>query len=222
MEGDRRYRTSDSDITTLQKSDLRLRHLTRDARKIVNGMGLRDLTIFYQVILMEYCYNHTPVSIENKLKEKRNETPAIGDNALITKLSEQSSFRMPKAKRFASFNLNGIMNLYTLDRSIVVADYGVDLEDLASELNGITPQLLSEWLGTVTKEKMPMPIVLCELQEFLDIMKGTEEELESKMLVDVPQYKPMDESAREMLQKALDELRKTQEMMQKENENGLD
>lgn len=219
MEGDGRFRTADSDITALQNSEIRLKYLTRDARRIVNDMGLRDLTMFYQVLLMEACYNYNPMRIQEKLNRKRDENPGISANPLITKLSEQSSFRMAKATHSASFNVNGIRNLYTLDRTVVVADYGVNLEDLARELNAVSSEMLGEWLGTVEK-KMAMPIALCELQEFLSVMKEGDEELRSKLLVEVPKHQPIGEAERAILEKAREGLKETKKIMEMEDKDG--
>jgi hypothetical protein len=200
----------DSVINDLQRVQVPLHYVTKDVRDIVNELGLTTLSVYYQILLMEYCYNFGSNKVLRYAKQIRGENPAYSSNEVIGHMSEH---KMGKKMNCASFNVVGIKNLYALDRKILVADYNVRLHDLSNLLNNIHPEILLEWLEDVEPEVMP--ILILKLEKLKYAIDKKMSMLGQLVIVDLPQYRAISEKGRAMLQEALEEIRLLEKMEEK-------
>jgi hypothetical protein len=219
VEGDRGVGASNQDIAALQASEIELKYLTHDAREFIQGHGLGRLTIHWQIMIMEHCFNHGLKKVDGfwTAIEKGHGGGAsvkamIGDlgQALAgkefrKKLHINQKGEDAKNTKQASFNVNGTRNLYILDRSIVIADYSANIALLSKLLNGLPESTLLEWVDT--EDRCSMPIAIYRLQEFCSINEESMRETADMMKFTIPKYVAMDERGRKILQKTLADIR---------------
>lgn len=221
MEGGGGVGDSSQDITRLENLDIGLKYLTCDARDVVVDLGLHDLRIRNQVLLMEHCYNYSKEKVRNLLVDIEAKNIGVGTKDKMQMLGyalsnseTRANLRSAKTRtqlkirmgHRADFSINGIGNLLILDRSIVIADYQVKLDALSQLLNSISTALLMEWINT-SGLRCPMQIALYRLQEFCNVDQEERNEVERLMAVKVPHYPPTDARGIEKLEQILADLR---------------
>jgi len=193
-------------IDALQQSDLKLDYMTRDARDTVRTYGLDGLTIFWQIRLMEKCYNAGVGPVASEIERIRKSNPGLPANEIMRQCDFRGDIRRGKQKvrQLADFDLRGSKNLFTLDQTVLYADYSVRLDDLSSLLNAIHPATLAEWLEGVAK--LGMPLVMLQLEEFNYHAEQSIKATEKMARVELRDVKVMDDKSAKVLEDALKEV----------------
>ena len=204
MESYGRSGNQNSNLDRLQQSDLKLRYMTYDARALVESLGMQDLTLFWQVLLMEHLYNYNnSSSVITQFKKMRDAEPGIPANQIVRGFSEVRS--RVKPQHAASFNETGIRNLFALDRSILFADYSTRLEALAKMLNDIPNDILSEWAED--EGHTSMPILMLKLETFLFKRNKAMREVEREVDPKIFERRPTSTQGNAVLKEALKEIK---------------
>jgi hypothetical protein len=185
---------------------------------VIREQGLGRLTIHWQTLLMEHCFNHGRDKVSRFLEHIDKNNPSISGKEKVNLLGQALSskgFRANlrikeggeglKGVRHASFDVKGTKNLYVMDRSIVTCDYSANMELLSRLLNTISESTMLEWVDT--EDRCSMPKALYRLQEFCNINAEEMREAETKMQFDLPRHTPMDEEDRKTLEAALIQIR---------------
>jgi hypothetical protein len=217
-------RTPYPSIERIMDLDVRLRYLTHDARHVINQCKMKDdLNMYWQIILIEMCYNYSPakvlgaltrskkgkvktikleeggVAIVNTAHDFDKEAAPVGSMTLRTKLKEGVKIYGSKVREI-SFNSRQIWNLHLLDSNSNVSDYTVRWEEVLPMLDRMDPNSIVEIAGETGLARMN--ILISRIAEYLGIVDRSSEELAQVKHVVTP-IKPVDPKAVEVLENAL-------------------
>jgi hypothetical protein len=141
--------------------DLRLAYLSHDARRIVDENCLK-LNLYWQVKLIELCYNFNDVTVATTIKGIVNKNPGFPSYEAV----KQAMIILGRRKQHngAVFSQRAMANLYRLDKSIMVTDYTVRLDSLALVLDGLDEEGIVE---IMSGPRCGMNLILLKIEEYV-------------------------------------------------------
>lgn len=208
----------------IQDVELRLNHLTYEAREVINRSQRRDdLNLYWQVMLIQICYNYGVEKVFRALGmqkpgKKGRDVTWVNEFSLremmidMVKLDDLGRSRWVLKDPIHDVNFNkeklkgkAIRNLYRLDRLVLVSDFGIRLERLVEMLEDISDESLEGVAADVGRTTMP--ILLAEMERFFDMVKQSVQELKNSHMVVIEPTKPVDPVLLKVAETGLAELR---------------
>lgn len=150
-------------IVNTEEATAKLTYLSHDARTVLSAMGRHDLNIHWQIRLMEACYNYNLTTVMNIMMDQ--DKKLMGYPLLHVIKEGLPHLGRRKQHHNAMFMPEGMANLLFLDKSILMADYTVRLENLANMLNKLDREGLNDILSGVNR--CGMNLLMIKIEEFM-------------------------------------------------------
>jgi len=187
--------------------DVRLSYLTHDARRIIEEYSLQRLNLYWQCKLMELTYNYSPTTIAALVKDKADKFPGHPPYNIIKEVMKFITTK--KQHNHVVFSHQAMRNLYRLDRSLIVADYTVQLDRLSLILDKLGDEEMNEILEQL--DRAGMNLLLIRMEEYLGY-----KERQRRDVNDTPKFKPVDiafpsDEGKQLLKQTIEDLRRIKE-----------
>src|SRR3972149_4221898 len=165
-------------MDNLEGTKVKLEHITHDARTVLKSIDRNDLNIYWQVRLMELCYNYNSTTVLNVIKNQLKREPDLPTYHILR--SAIPFIQKNKRHNNAVFTDEAILSLYLIDRTLIVSDYNARLEALADILGRLDREDVS--IIVSENNRCNMGLLLSKLEEFIgdrdkqwaEIKKGTD------------------------------------------------
>jgi hypothetical protein len=190
----------------IEEANVSLNYITHDARNVLKLIGNPRTKLYWQVLLMQDCYNYNTTSVHNIIKSKAKTEAKFEDifkaaAPLIHKLTQHHN---------AIFSPRAMLNLFTLDRSIVTADYTVRLDDLAAKLDQLDGESVNGIIET--SGRCGMNLLILKIEEFANERSRMLEETRRQSQIKLPEYKPATEEGKSLMRQMAQDLKDAKEI----------
>lgn len=198
---------------TVETANVRLNHLTYDAREVVERSRRQDdLKLYMQVMLIQGCYNY---GVNKMVKALGPQKSGFTNDEPLSAMMEGGlrPWVMKNPIRQVEFSKKAIWNLYRIDSLVLVSDFGVRLERLVELLGRLSNESLEEiaWDTGLTT----MPIFMSEMEQFFAMVEQSVRELNSSHTVVIDSVKPVDPTLMKVAEAGLADLRMIGDMEKK-------
>lgn len=193
--------------------DSYLRFSTYDARDVIKAAGLSGISLFWQVVLMTWCFNYSPKRVLTNVKGVRADNPMDAADDIIKKVRED---RLGADQHGATFTESAIKNLWLLDRLVLAADYRVRVDELADVLDKVDGDMIKD---LAEDGRTHMGLALVKLQQVVARKANSLEEMRKLVPYKPEPVVPMSKETQVYLEGIIQEM---QTIRRKEKENGLD
>ena len=188
--------------TSVEGLDLQLTYLTHDARRIMNELGLQGLNLYWQVKLMECLYNYNSLTVSEIIRDKARKLPGHPGYNILREAMKFLGTR--KQYNHVVFTQRAMRNLYRLDRIILLADYTVKMDVLATTLDKLDDDDLGEILSTVNK--CGMGLLLIKIEEYIGGRERQRRELERNEDVKPVRKASPSETGKQLLRQTIEDM----------------
>lgn len=149
------------DEERLKSANIKLQYVTHHARNIMAEIG-NDLNIYWQVRLMEMCHNHNLTVVNTLLTKAQKMSPGLP----LSHLMHINQGAVARAKKYsdAFFTTKAILHLWTLDSSMLSADYTTRLDALSRALDRMDADDMN---AILSMDKCSMPLLLIKIEDYL-------------------------------------------------------
>ena len=216
--GTTHHRDQDPGVDVVQVT-VRLKHLTYDAREVVErSRRPDDLTLYWQVMLIQNCYNYGVNRMAKVLgpqKAKKDRDPVFTNEEPLSLMMERGLpvWVTKDPIHRVEFSKKAIWNLYQVDSLVLVSDFGVRLERLVELLGKISQESIEEI--AVDTGRSTMPIFLSEMEQFFASVEESARDLKEARAAEVTPQTRVDPVHLAVAEKALEDLRMMGEMEKK-------
>jgi len=188
-------------MTRVDEIDACLRHMTHDAREILNLIGDTRPKIYWQIKLMEYCHNFNVTTLISNLKKLIKENPTQNLKFFIEHIPDH---RLGKMHKQVAFTDRGIINMFRIDRLALVSDYAVRLDVLADLVNNMDITEIDEVVSE--SGRTGMGLILVKLQEHVGERDRMRRNISHMVAEPIKPVVPMTDEARSILSATIAEL----------------
>jgi len=189
----------------LEEAQVQLNYITHDARTILKLLGVKRLNIWWQLRLMEACYNYSDTSVTTIIKDIANRPDNQGKP-----FDQILRICMPlvyKRRNHASANFTdkAALNLLTFDRLVVAADYSVRLDNLAEILNDLGEEESNEIANDING--CGMNLLIIKLEEYRNGRNKMMNDMAKAMDISLPPIVPSTQQGKEKMDSLLEDLK---------------